>query len=255
MKTTNILFLSLLSTILVLSCQQKPGEDTMKIIVFTKTDGYRHDSIPEAVQALEQLCGVNNWNMIHTEDSLFFTKSNLKSIDVVIFLHTIGNIFGDTQKKAIEEFVIRGGGLVTIHTGTVTENEWQWFSEAIGARFIGHPPEQRGKLIIEDRSHPSTEFFPDSVWIIKDEWYSFDRNPRKDVHVLISIDEMSYDVDDNRWFEGVNQRMGDHPLVWYKEVDKGTVFQTALGHPAELYSDSLFIKHLEGAILCSAGLK
>lgn len=227
----------------------------MKIVVFTKTDGYRHESIPEAVQTLERHCMINNWEMVHPENSLLFTKSNLKSIDVVVLLHTTGNIFADAQKQAIEDFVMNGGGLVTMHTGTVTENEWQWFSEAMGAKFIGHPPVQSGKLIIEDRSHPATAFFPDSLWITKDEWYSFERNPRQDVHVLISIDEASYDVDDNRWFEGANQLMGDHPLVWYKEVGKGTVFQTALGHTPELYSDSLFIKHLEGALVWSAGLK
>ncbi len=255
MEIRVMLVIILLSILVVLSCQQKPDEDIMKIVVFTKTDGYRNESIPEAVRVLEELSRVNNWEMVHTEDSQYFTKSNLKSIDVVVFLHTIGNIFADAQKQVIEDFVMDGGGLVTIHTGTVTENEWTWFSEAIGAKFTGHPPVQSGKLIIEDRSHPATAFFPDSVWIIEDEWYSFDRNPRNDVHVLISIDESSYDVDDNRWFEGVNQRMGDHPLVWYKKVGKGTVFQTALGHPAELYSDSLFIKHLEGAIIWSAGLR
>jgi uncharacterized protein len=255
MKVKTMLVIILLCTHVTLSCQQKTDVDTMKIVLLTKTDGYSHESIPQAVYALEQLCRINNWEMVHTEDSLYFTKSNLKDIDVVIFLHTIGNIFADAQKQAIEDFVMDGGGLVTIHTGTVTENDWPWFSEAIGAKFTGHPPVQSGKLIIEDRSHPATAFFPDSVWIIEDEWYSFDRNPRKEVHVLIAIDETSYDVDDNRWFEGVNQRMGDHPLVWYKEVGKGTVFQTALGHPAELYSESLFINHLEGALIWSAGLK
>jgi hypothetical protein len=64
----------------------------------------------------------------------------------------------------------------------------------------------------------------------------------------MSIDENSYEVDDNRWFEGVEQRMGDHPLVWYKKVGKGRVFQTALGHESELYQNKLFQKHLIGAI-------
>jgi uncharacterized protein len=72
--------------------------------------------------------------------------------------------------------------------------------------------------------------------------------------VLISIDEFSYEVDDNGWFDDVNQRMGDHPMVWHRNAGKGRIFQTALGHPAELYSDPLFIKHIHGAIVWTAGM-
>jgi len=146
---------------------------------------------------------------------------------------------------------MKGGGLVTLHTGTINENSWPWFVDAVGGIFVGHPPSQEGKLSIEERNHPATKHFSDSTWTTKDEWYSFDRNPREDVRVLISIDESTYDVDDDRWFEGAEQRMGDHPLVWCKSLGEGRVFQTALGHEPELYEDPLFLKHLEGEILWS----
>jgi len=191
--------------------------------------------------------------MFHTEDPLYFSEASLDTFDLVVFLQTSGDIFDDTQRQAIENHVMNGGGLLTIHTGTVTENRWPWFTKMMGATFIGHPPVQQGKLIIEERGHPSTSFFPDTVWVIEDEWYSFDRNPRQDVHVLISIDESSYDVDDNEWFDGVSQRMGDHPMVWYRYAGQGRVFQTALGHPVELYADPLFLKHIRGAIMWTAG--
>lgn len=235
------------------ACSPSQKNDTMNIVVMTKTDGFRHDNITVAVEALINLARENNWRLHHTEDSLYFNQQNLDTLDLVIFLQTIGDIFDDHQRKNIQEFVENGGGLLTIHTGTITENNWPWFSEMMGAKFIGHPPVEKGKLIIEDRTHPATSFLPDSVWIMEDEWYSFDRNPRDEVHVLISIDESSYDVDNNEWFPGVNQRMGDHPLVWYRYSGKGRVFQTALGHPKELYSDSLFLKHIQGAILWTAG--
>ena len=70
--------------------------------------------------------------------------------------------------------------------------------------------------------------------------------------MLASIDESSYDVDDNRWFPGVRQRMGDHPLIWCHEYDGGRAFQTALGHTPESYADPIFIAHLEGAIRWAA---
>ncbi len=227
----------------------------MNIVVTTMTEGFRHDNIPVAVKVLEKLAAENNWDLFHTEDSLYFSETNLDTIDLVIFLQTTGNIFDEAQQHAIQNFVEDGGGLLTIHTGTVTENNWDWFMDIMGAKFVGHPPVQEGKLIIEDRNHPATSFFPDSIWFIEDEWYSFDRNPRNKVNVLISIDESSYDVENNEWFPDANQRMGDHPLVWYRYAGEGRVFQTALGHPAELYSDPLFLKHLLGAIQWTAGRK
>ncbi len=245
----------LLLLIAMAACSPPPKPERMNIVVTTQTESFRHDNIPAAVNAMKNMARENNWQLIHTEDPLFFTMDNLDTLDLIIFLQTTGNIFGDEQKQAIEDFVEQGGGLLAIHTGTVTENDWEWYIQNLGAIFIGHPPVQEGKLIIEDRSHPATAFFPDPIWIIEDEWYSFNRNPRQDVHVLISIDEASYDVDNNEWFEGVNQRMGDHPLVWYRHVGQGRMFQTALGHPEELYSDPLFLKHIKGAVLWTAGHK
>lgn len=251
MKLRLLVFLIL--ALLWSSCMEKSKRDPLKLVVFSKTAGYRHEVIPIAVKTFESLAETNGWNMVHTEDSLFFSTRNLDSLQVVVFLHTTGDILGPEQQTALKTFVNNGGGLVTVHSGTITENDWPWFVRAVGAKFTGHPPVQKGKLLIEDRHHPATSFLPDSVWIIEDEWYSFDRNPREDVNVLISIDESSYGVDDNRWFERAEQRMGDHPLVWTKAVGKGRVFQSALGHPEKLYSDSLFIRHLEGAVRWAAG--
>ncbi|HLW06719.1 MAG TPA: ThuA domain-containing protein [Marinilabiliaceae bacterium] len=243
--------LYLLFLILVLmGCERT---ETLDLLVFSKTNGYRHEAIPAGLEALNTLAKAEGWTIEATEDSTVFTDENLKRFDVIIFLQTAGDILGEEGQKALRDWVEGGGGLVTIHAGTVTENNWPWFVDAVGGIFVGHPPVQQGKLIIENFDHPATSFFSDSVWIIEDEWYSFDRNPRKDVNVLISIDESSYEVDDNRWFEGAQQRMGDHPLVWSKSVGEGRVFQSALGHVPELYRDSLFVQHLRGGIYWASG--
>ena len=236
-------------------CSSSLQIDTMNIIVMTKTEGFRHDNIPTAVDALKKLGKENNWNIHHTEDPNHFSSAALDTFDLVVFLQTTGDIFNDDQKHAIEDYVMGGGGLLTIHTGTVTENNWDWFMEMMGAKFIGHPPVQQGKLVIENSDHPATSFFPDTVWVIEDEWYSFDRNPRHEVNVLISIDESSYEFGDHEWLYGVYQRMGDHPMVWYRHAGQGRVFQTALGHSHELYYDELFLQHIRGAILWTAGME
>lgn len=246
------LLAGLIMLLVLAACSPSQTNQRMNIAVITKTEGFRHKNIPVATEALQELAAQNNWQLHHTEDASYFTENNLDTLDLIIFLQTTGNIFADEQKQAIEQFVEKGGGLLTIHAGTVTENNWDWYIENLGAVFIGHPPVQEAKLIIEDRNHPATSFFPDSVWVIEDEWYSFDRNPRSQVNVLISIDESSYDVDNNKP-GGVSYRMGDHPMVWYKYVGQGRIFQTALGHPDKLYDNPLFMKHIKGAVVWTAG--
>lgn len=237
---------------MTLSSCKSPKMEPLNLLVFSKTAGYRHESIPAGLKALNEIAGNKGWKITATEDSTLFTPSVLDTIDVVVFLSTSGDVFGEIQENALQQFVESGGGLATIHSGTDTEYNWDWYQNAIGAHFTGHPPVQKAKLIIEGHNHPATKHFQTKTWEAEDEWYSFHRNPRNDVHVLISIDESTYNVDDNRWFEGVKQRMGDHPLVWYKRVGKGIVFQSAPGHTNEMYDDPLYRQHLIGMIeFCS----
>jgi uncharacterized protein len=250
------IYLIILLAPFLLQCQTKNSKSMpLKIIVFSKTDGYRHESIPTGIKTIQELALENGWEVFATEDSNHFDAEHLKQYDLIIFLSTIGNILNDEQQQAVEQFVESGKGLLTIHSGTITEPDWPWYQQAIGARFSGHPPTQKGTVLIENREHPSTRHFPSDTWETTDEWYSFTTNPREQVTVLISIDESSYNVDDNSWFEGVNQRMGDHPLVWYQRIGKGLVFQSAFGHPDALYSDPVYRAHLVGAIEATANLK
>lgn len=226
----------------------------MKILVIHKANGFRHDNIPAALKMLAEMAQNEEWELSSTNQSSLISDQFIEQFDLLVFLSTSGTIFNDEQRQAIELFVESGKGLLTIHSGTDTEPHWDWYNQHVGARFVGHPPVQQGRLIVEDRMHPATSFFEDPEWIAVDEWYSFDRNPRNDVHVLMSIDEASYEVDDNCWFPHVVQRMGDHPLAWYSYAGKGRIFQTALGHTPQTYEHPLFYKHIRGGIRWAFGL-
>jgi type 1 glutamine amidotransferase len=234
--------------ILISETVSPQADSSLPVLVFTKTIGYRHEAIPEAIKTFAELGEKNNWSITFTGDSTLFTDDFLRRFKVVVFLLTGGDILNEEQQIAFQRYIRSGGGLVTVHTGTYTLMNWPWFNGLIGGRFTAHPPEQEATLIIEDRNHPATDFLPDSVWKWKDEWYSFDNNPRGYAHVLISVREDTYDIEDDRWFKGINMRMGDHPVVWCHENEGGRVFQTALGHSAEAYRDSLFRQHLKGAV-------
>jgi len=228
----------------------------MNVLVFTKTTVFYHDSKPNAIKALYEMAHANKWQITFTEDSTFFSERELNKYNEVIFLLTTGNnLLNDEEKLALQHYVENGGGFVGIHSAADTEYKWPWYETLIGAHFLGHPPVHEGTLIIEERNHPATKCFITDTLKWKDEFYTFDRNPRNNsnIRVLVSIDEKSYNIDENLWFKNVNLVMGDHPLVWCQHIGRGRSFYTALGHTADLYDNYTFRKHLTGAILWAAG--
>lgn len=255
MKLKSLLLALLASTLLLNAAEETAKPEPLNVLVTTQTKGYRHASIPEAIKAFAQMANERNWKVTFTEDSSFFTPEVLDRMDVVVLLISTGDIFDEAQQHAIEQFVRNGGGLFGVHSGgTDTEYEWPWFRERIQAQFQSHPPVCEATLVIEDRDHPATRHYDSDRVLCEDEIYSFDKNPREHVHVLISVDESTYDTTINPWFKNVETHtMGDHPLAWYQKWEAGRVIQTALGHTDEQYQDPSFRAQLAGALEWSAG--
>lgn len=230
-----------LATSLV-NCSGKASESetassSPSILIFTKTEGYRHQSIPHGVEAVEEIASQNDISTVHTEDATYFQPDTLVNFDIVLFLSTTGDILDNQQQKAFEQFIQNGGGFVGIHAASDTEYDWPWYGKMVGAYFESHPEIQEATITVVDKNHPSTSFLPDK-WVRTDEWYNFkDINP--EINVLMNLEESTYKGGNN----GEN-----HPIAWYHEYDGGRIFYTGGGHTAESYSDSLFRKHLEGGI-------
>jgi uncharacterized protein len=207
------------------------------VLVFSKTNGYRHQSIPAGIQAIKILGDENRFSVVATEDSLAFTDENLAKYKAVIFLSTTQDVLGTEQEKALEHFIQKGGGFVGIHAATDCEYNWPWYVAMVGASFLSHPEQQMAKLIVVDKNNPATMHLP-GTWERKDEWYNF-KNMNPDVHVLLKIDETSYKGGKN----------GDnHPMAWYHNYDGGRAFYTELGHTIESFSEPAFLQHLLGGI-------
>ncbi|HEY4151223.1 MAG TPA: ThuA domain-containing protein [Chitinophagaceae bacterium] len=208
-----------------------------KVLIFSKTNGYRHQSIPVGIEAIKKLGEQNGFSVYATEDSTYFTTENLAQYKVIIFLSPTGHVLGTDQQHAMEGFIRKGGGFVGIHAATDCEYDWPWYVKLVGASFDSHPKQQNAKLIVVDKKHLSTKGLP-PIWERFDEWYNF-KNMNPDVTVLLKIDEKSYTGGKN----GEN-----HPVAWYHNYEGGRAFYTALGHTNESYSDSLFLGHLLGGI-------
>ena len=218
---------------------------TQNVLVFTKTGHYRHACLPDAIKGFVEMGEENGWKTTFTEDATFFTNDILSKFDVVVFLLTNKDILSDDQQESFKAYIQSGGGFVGVHSATVTEMEWPWFTHLIGAKFIGHSGVQKGKIIIEDNTHPATQHLNIGSINWEDEWYSLNKSPREHVNVLISLDESSVEMKN---FNEKNMAMGDHPIAWYHIFDSARIFQTQLGHRPELYQDPTFRKHIIGAI-------
>lgn len=218
----------------------------INILVFSKTAGYRHQSIPAGIKLLTKMGDKNNWKVNFSEDSNDFTDEKLSKIDVLVFLSTSGNVLNVAQQKALQKYVANGNGFVGIHSASGTELEWDWYSAMIGAKFKNHPKVQTAELMVDTASdHPSIKGFKE-VEVFKDEWYNFVNPVAKYVTVLASVDESSY--------EGQKMNTDKHPISWYHHYDGGRVFYTALGHTVETINDVRFYKHIEGGVLWASGV-
>lgn len=213
-----------------------------RVLIFSKTAGFRHTSIDSGKAALYNLCKTNGIQADTTENPGLFSDNYLGKYSAIIFLNTTGNILNRAQESAVERYIQAGGGFVGIHSATDTEYDWDWYCKMVGANFDGHPDPQTATIHVIDHDHPSTKDLPDT-WKRKDEWYSF-RNINKDIKVLATLDEQSYKG-------GKNGK--DHPIAWYHEYDGGKAFYTGGGHTEESYKDSLFLQHVLGGIEYAIG--
>src|SRR3954467_13943622 len=228
------------------------------VLVFSKTAGFRHDSIPAGIAAIQQLGQQNDFNVTATEDAATFTDANLANYDVIVFLSTTGDALDDTQQAAFERYIRAGGGFVGIHAAADTEYGWDFYNNMIGASFRNHPAGTPTAAVdIVDGNEPSTQGLP-ARQTRTDEWYNYqgpispvvngsstaaDYSPRlSNVHVLATVDESTYGEDDG------NTADDDHPITWCSDYEGGRIWYTGMGHTQASYSDPDFLKHILGGL-------
>ena len=235
-----VFFTVLVALFAVLSSCSQQRSEVPAVLVFSKTAGYTHASIPDGIAAIQELGNKHNFRVDTTKNAEMFTEENLKNYSAVIFLSTTGNVLDKYQEAAFERYIQSGGGFVGIHAASDTEYHWGWYGKMVGGYFRDHPgindpyPNvQPGVLHVEDTTHSTTSFLP-TQWNRTDEWYSF-KNFNEQVNVLLRIDEDSYNG---------GAQMGYHPMAWYHEYDGGRVFYTALGHTKESFKEELFLNHV-----------
>jgi len=220
------------------------ADPAYRVLVFSRTAGYRHDSIPAGITAIRELGTANGFSVTAIENPALFTRRSLARYAAVVFLNTTGDVLDARQQSAFEAYIGAGGGFVGIHSAADTEYDWPFYGELVGAYFASHPAIQRATVKVADRAHAATAHLG-PTWQRRDEWYNYRTNARSNAHVLATLDESTYR----------GGSMGaDHPTAWCKEFRGGRAFYTGGGHTAESYAEPDFRAHLLGAIRYAAGV-
>lgn len=211
-----------------------PGPDVVSpsILVFTRTTGWRHDSIPAAVATLRDLAAREGVAVVHEEDPAVVSDAGLSGYAAVVFANTTGDVLDPDQQAALERYVRDGGGFVGVHSAADTGYGWAWYGELVGAWFDSHPPGLQASVVRFEEGHgpPGAR-----RWVVTDELYNYRRNPRPHVEVVATVDEAAY----------AGGTMGDdHPIAWCHARLGGRAWYTGLGHDAVIYADPTFRAHL-----------
>jgi cytochrome c len=258
----------------------------LKALVYHETTGFRHPSIPYAIQQLKLWGAANGVDVTDDQTSAQFTDRGLRKYDVVIWLSTVGGVRGDAplltsdEWAAFQRYMRHGGNYAGIHAASDCCDESAWYGELLGnqARFDSHPGGLGGSpgcigsrpretnvmgqtgscfqavVVTEDGNHPSTRHLP-ARWNISDELYNFKANPRSTVHVLQTLDESSYNFQPHPFIRNWGNLMGaDHPITWCQHYGGGRVWYTGLGHDAEIFAEHDSMTMIMEGIKWAAGV-
>ncbi|MBM0106263.1 ThuA domain-containing protein [Steroidobacter sp. S1-65] len=242
----------------VLGCSIAPGAmaQQFSVAVYSRTGGWHHESILEAVSAIRELGKLHHFEVFWTEDpNRLFKHDLLARHAAVIFALTTGDVLNDEQQAIFQRYIRNGGGFVGVHSAADTEYQWPWYNKMLGHMFVRHPAIQTATVKVESRDFPGMERFAPR-FLATEEWYEFDASRSPDLKYLLSVDESTYQTSEQRRAEA--KKAPFHPISWYQSYDGGRAFYTALGHLPATYSDQQFLHHLYGGIYWAAtgkGLK
>ena len=240
MKSRFFVHLSLLALAALTLMPMQTYSQTPSVLVFSKTAGFRHDSIEAGIAAIKKLGQEHGFQVDATEDASAFQPETLTRYAAVMFLSTTGNVLDAAQQRAFEQYIRSGHGFIGVHAAADTEYEWPWYGRLVGGYFDSHDAIQPAKIIVV---HRFGEARLPNPWERTDEWYNYKQFDRG-ISVILKLDTRS--------FKGSNHG-DDHPIAWYREFDGGRSFYTGLGHTMTSFSEPLFLSHLLDGIRHAIG--
>jgi hypothetical protein len=234
-----------------------------KILIFSKTAGFRHGSIAVGAKAIAMMGDKTKAYLAeHTEDESFFEPEKLKVFDAVFMLNTTGSCLrpkledkAEAQKReeylknSLEEFVKSGKGLAGVHSATDTYQGWKAYNQMMGGAFVSHPWNTKVPVKNLEPNHPLNAVFEGKDFEIADEIYMFrdDTALPTDRRMLLALDTQKLDVGKQK------RKDGFFPISWASTYGKGRTFYCSLGHREEIFWNPAILKHYLAGIQYALG--
>lgn len=249
------------------SAPAKPRAER-KVLVFTKTNGFRHDSIPTGVASLTKLGEQTGaFSVTPTEDESLFEPESLEAFDAVIMLNTTGDVFRPAKlpeeesarkaalereerlKKSLVDFVKSGKGLAGMHSATDTYANWKEYNDMMGGAFDGHPWHMEVPIKNLDPEHPVNAAFEGKGFEVNDEIYQFrgDTASPAERRMLLALNDEKMDVSRGKREDGF------YPISWVDTYGEGRVFYCSLGHNDHIFWNPAVLRHYLAGIQYALG--
>ena len=226
---------------------------TFYVIALAEAHSVHRPFVDAAEFWLQKQAVDNNFSIDYIENTNKIDDEFLSRYQLFIQLDYPPYGWTPTAVSAFTKFIEQGrGGWIGFHHATLLGefdgySIWPWFSQFMGGiRFTDYIPKfATATVVVEDRSHPVFKNAPRSFIVENEEWYTYDKSPRPNVHVLAHVDETTYSPD-------TRTKMGDHPVMWTNEHMKARNVYIFMGHHPELFQNSAFTTIFHNSILWAA---
>lgn len=223
-----------------------------KVIALAEAGGIHKPFVDAAKVWLDRLAAAENFSVDYIQDTKRMDDALLGQYQVFIQLNYPPYGWGPTAEAAFIKYLDAGGGWIGFHHATLLGEfdgypMWTWFSQFMGGiRFTDYIATfATAKVDVEDPRHPAMKGVPESFVVENEEWYTYDKSPRPNVHVLARVDESTYTP-------ATHIKMGDHPVIWTNLQQRGRNIYIFMGHHPELFQNRAFTTIFRNSILWAA---
>jgi uncharacterized protein len=242
--------------LLVLACGTSAQEKAprFRVIALAEHGGIHKPFVDAAKIWLAKFSEENHFAVDYVEDTEKINDRFLSQYKLFLQLNYPPYNWTDAAKAAFVKYIEEGkGGWIGFHHATLLGEFdgfqiWPWFRDFMGGiRFKNYISTfVSGTVNVEDRNHPAMKDVPAHFVIENEEFYTYDKSPRPDVHVLASVDESTYTPE-------TDIKMGDHPVIWTNEHVKARNIYIFMGHHGELFQNPAFEQIVKNSILWASG--
>jgi uncharacterized protein len=247
-------FLLLLFLIAGFSCAAQNAKPRFHVLALYENGGHHVEYSKRARLWLDSLAADSNFSIDYIQNTEKIDDEFLSHYQLFIQLDYPPYAWTDKAVSAFEKYIEQGkGGWIGFHHATLLGEfdgykMWDWFSQFMGgiqyknyiATFV------QGTVHVEDSQHPVMKGIPSSFIVQKEEFYTYDKDPRPNVHVLASVDESSY-------VPNSDIKMGDHPVIWTNPHYKARNVYIFMGHSPILFNDPVYKRLFTNAIFWAGG--